>query len=282
MDTDMLSSVSSVSILSSVPAAALRELVGTLRAPLVIDVRKPAALVSDPRLIVGAIRRAHNGVEAWAPSLPDRRPVVAYCAHGQKVSQNVVRELRARGIDARFLEGGIAAWQEAGLPTYRADALSGVPGDSPSRWVTRERPKIDRIACPWLVRRFIDPLAEFLYVSAEQVIDRAKADRAIPYDVPRVRFSHREERCTFDAMLQDFDLRDAALDALATIVRGADTARLELAPQSAGLVAVSLGLSALYPDDHEMLANGFMVYDALYAWLRSARNEAHNANLFQQ
>jgi hypothetical protein len=233
-------------------------------------------------VIVGAIRRAHDSVEAWSPGLPDGLPIVAYCVHGHEVSQSAVRDLRARGMDARLLEGGIAAWQAAGMPTYRADALPGLPGDSPSRWVTRERPKIDRIACPWLVRRFIDPLAEFLYVPTEQVIVRAEAEQAIPYDVPRVRFSHRGERCTFDAMLQDFDLHDAALDALATIVRGADTARLELAPQSPGLLAVSLGLSVLYPDDHEMLAKGLVVYDALYAWLRSAQDEAHNAALFRQ
>jgi len=261
---------------------ALRELSGTFRAPLIVDVRKPGAFASDPRMIVGAIRRAHDAVESWSPDLSAGQPIVAYCVHGHEVSQGVVRNLRARGIDARFLAGGIAAWQAARAPTVRADVLAGLAGGSPSRWVTRERPKIDRIACPWLVRRFIDPLAQFLYVPADQVTACADAEHAISYDVPHVRFSHRGERCTFDAMLEDFDLHDAALDALATIVRGADTARPELAPQSPGLLAVSLGLSVLYPDDHEMLAEGLVVYDALYAWLRSAREETHNANLFRQ
>jgi len=269
-------------VLPSVSPEVLRALSGTFRAPLIVDVRKPAAFASDPRMIVGAVRRAHDAVESWSPELPAAQPVVAYCVHGHEVSQGVVGNLRARGIDARLLEGGISAWQAAGAPTFRADAIAGLPGDTPTRWVTRERPKIDRVACPWLVRRFIDPLAQFVYAPPDQVIARAETEHAIPYDVPRVRFSHRGERCTFDAMLEDFDLHDSALDALATIVRGADTARPELAPQSPGLLAVSLGLSVLHPDDQEMLARGLVVYDALYAWLRSARNEGHNAELFRQ
>ncbi|NJN40243.1 MAG: chromate resistance protein [Gammaproteobacteria bacterium] len=159
---------------------------------------------------------------------------------------------------------------------------SGHPGREPSRWVTRERPKIDRIACPWLVRRFVDPLAEFHYVPADRVPAEAEALHAIPYDVPRVQLSHRGEQCTFDAMLADFALTEPALAALATIVRGADTARLDLAPQSPGLLAMSLGLSVLYPNDHEMLEQGMNMYDALYAWLRSARDERHDAKLFDK
>ena len=152
----------------------------------------------------------------------------------------------------------------------------------PSRWITRERPKIDRIACPWLIRRFIDPQATFLYVPADQVSRRAAAEAAIPYDVPDVRFSHRDDACSFDAFIADFDLRDPALDALAAIVRGADTGRLDLTPQSAGLLAISLGLSVNYNDDHAMLEQGMIVYDALYAWIKSAGNEVHNADLFKK
>lgn len=148
-------------------------------------------------------------------------------------------------------------------------------------WVTRERPKIDRIACPWLIHRFIDPLAEFVYVPASEVLAYAEQHGATPYDVPGVVFTHRGEACTFDAILEDFELHDEALRDLATIVRGADTARLELSPQSAGLLAISLGLSRLYPDDHEMLAHAMTVYDALYAWLKGARDERHNADLFR-
>jgi hypothetical protein len=153
---------------------------------------------------------------------------------------------------------------------------------SNSRWVTRERPKIDRIACPWLIRRFIDARAEFMYIPAAQVFAVAKAAQAIPYDVPDVQFSHRGELCSFDAFLADFALDDPALAELARMVRGADTGKLELTPQSAGLLAVSLGLSVNYPDDHAMLEHGMVVYDALYAWIRAARAEIHNADLFRK
>jgi hypothetical protein len=151
-----------------------------------------------------------------------------------------------------------------------------VGGAAPSRWVTRERPKIDRIACPWLIRRFIDPQAEFLYVPAGEVRAVAERTGAIPYDIPDVAFSHDGPRCSFDAFIGRFGLADAALDRLAVIVRGADTARPELAPQAPGLLAVSLGLSALFADDLVMLEHGITVYDALYAWCRSAQDEAHD------
>lgn len=145
------------------------------------------------------------------------------------------------------------------------------------KWVTRARPKIDRIACPWLVARFIDPAAEFLYVPADQVLKVAGETGAIPYDVPGVEYGHVGELCSFDAFLRIHQLTDPALHRLAVIVRGADTGRPDLAPECAGLLAQSLGLSALYPDDHEMLRHGMAMYDAYYAWLRQARNETHPA-----
>lgn len=143
------------------------------------------------------------------------------------------------------------------------------------KWVTRERPKIDRIACPWLIARFIDPEPEFLYVPAPDVLRVAAESGATPYDIPGVEMSHVGERCSFDAFLAKYHLDEPALQQLAEIVRGADTDRLDLTPQSAGLYAVSLGLSRLYADDHEMLAHGLVVYDALYAWCREAQGEAH-------
>jgi len=147
----------------------------------------------------------------------------------------------------------------------------------PSKWVTRERPKIDRIACPWFIRRFVDPDAEFLYVPTERVFAVAGETGAIPYDIPGAEpFSHRGEKCSFDAFIATFAIDDPALAALATIVRGADTARPDLAPQCAGLLAISLGLSANFPDDHGMLEMGMPVYDALYAWCRSLQSETHN------
>ena len=146
------------------------------------------------------------------------------------------------------------------------------------KWITRERPKIDRVACPWLVARFIDREAEFLFVPADRVRSEAAATGATPYDVPGVELTHDGPLCSFDAFLKKYGLSDPALHDLAVIVRGADTARLDLAPQCAGLLAVSLGLSHNYSDDHEQLRQGFVVYDALYSWLRHARDERHDWN----
>ena len=144
------------------------------------------------------------------------------------------------------------------------------------KWVTRERPKIDRIACPWLVARFIDKDAEFLYVPADTVLAVAEETGAIPYDIPGVEYGHVGELCSFDAFIRKHNLTDPALQQLAIIVRGADTARPELAPQCPGLLALSLGLSHNFADDHEMLRHGMVMYDALYAWVRHAQGERHN------
>lgn len=144
------------------------------------------------------------------------------------------------------------------------------------QWITRERPKIDRIACPWLIARFIDKEPEFLYVPAGEVLSTATATGAIPYDIPNVELSHVGELCSFDAFLAKYQLHHPALDQLAGIVRGADTSRLDLTPQSAGLYALSLGLSHNFSDDHEMLQHGMVMYDALYAWCRACQAETHN------
>jgi hypothetical protein len=146
----------------------------------------------------------------------------------------------------------------------------------PTRWVTRERPKIDRIACPWLIRRFIDDRAEFLYVPTAQVFDVARQEGAVAYDIPGAAFSHVGERCSFDAFIERFRLDDPGLSALAPIVRGADTDRHELAPEAAGLHAISLGLALNYDDDHALLEQGIGVYDALYSWAVKAKGERHN------
>lgn len=143
------------------------------------------------------------------------------------------------------------------------------------QWVTRERPKIDRLACPWLISRFIDPAAEFLYVPADQVLDVAAATGATPYDIPGVELSHVGERCSFDAFLRKYALDEPALEPLAAIVRGADTSRLELTPQSPGLYAISLGLSRVFSDDHALLAHALVMYDALFAWCRDGQGETH-------
>lgn len=144
------------------------------------------------------------------------------------------------------------------------------------KWVTRERPKIDRIACPWLIAKFIDKEPEFLYLPSGEVLFVAEKTGATPYDIPNVELSHVGELCSFDAFLMKYKLTDPALQQLAVIVRGADTSKLDLTPQSAGLYAMSLGLSSNFADDHEMLKHGMVMYDALYAWCKNCQKETHN------
>lgn len=267
-----------------ISVAQLNSLLGSNRAPLLIDVRRAQAFEADSVVIASAIWRDPFAPDDWLKFLPRHRDIVVYCVHGHEISKNTCSALRSAGLTARFLEGGIEAWNNAGGTTVAKNAAPGIPSaiNKPSKWITRARPKIDRIACPWLVRRFIDPVAEFIYVPAAEVLAGAQQHAAIAYDVPGVQFSHRGDRCSFDALLEDFKINDPALAALAIIVRGADTGRPELTPQSAGLLAISLGLSALHADDHHMLEQGMNVYDALYAWIRTASTEVHYADLFKQ
>lgn len=235
--------------------------------PLVIDVRRNERWREAPDAIRGALRRDPALVEQWQKTLPAAAQIVVYCVHGHEVSQNA-----AKFLGAQFLEGGIEHWRAEG------GELQAKPKGASTRWVTRERPKIDRIACPWLVNRFVDPDAEFLYVPSKEVLRTAQEREAAPYDVPDVAFSHDGERCSFDAFIRHYRLRDPALDRLAIIVRGADTGRPELAPEAAGLLAVSLGLSRNFADDHEMLRHGMVIYDALYRWCREGTSESHTWN----
>ncbi len=238
---------------ASITAAELKQSLRTSTPPLVIDVRRNARFLESPYFIKGALRRDPERLEEWKRALPNA-DIVVYCVHGHEVSQNA-----AKALGARYLEGGIEHWREEGGETIAK------PVGAPTRWVTRERPKIDRIACPWLIRRFIDADAKFLYVPAAQVKETAEA---IPFDVPGAEFGHHGERCSFDAFIEQFNLRDAALDRLARIVRAADTHRLDLAPEAAGLLAISTGLGKTIADDHALLEHGMAVYDALYAACR--------------
>jgi len=244
---------------------------GIAQAPLLIDVRRDQAFEADDRLIIGSLRRVPEEVSDWRNALPKGRSVVAYCAHGHEVSQGVASALRDRGVQAAYLQGGISAWKERKLPTRRKR------GPAENKWVTREHPKIDRIACPWLISRFINPDAEFIYVPADEVSQVAAKLGGTPYDIKSVEFGHVGDRCSFDAIISAYGIEDAALDHLATIVRGADRSRPDLTPQCHGLLAVSYGLSANFPDDHEMLKHGMVVYDALYTWCRLQRGKEHRA-----
>lgn len=249
--------------------------VGMGSCPPIFDVRHEAAHNGAAERIPTARWRDHRGAAAWGIDLPRGAEVVVYCVHGHQVSQAAAAQLRAIGVRARYLAGGIEAYRAGGGPLVRRDALPERPGDAPSRWVTRERPKVDRIACPWFIRRFVDRDAVIHFVAAEWVNEAAAELDAIPFDVPGTAFSHDGELCSFDAFLARFGVADPALLRLATIVRGADTGRFDLAPQAAGLLAVSLGLSAIEGDDLAMLERGLVVYDALYGWCRFAAAETH-------
>jgi rhodanese-related sulfurtransferase len=237
---------------------------GSASAPLLVDVRRAEAFNADDAMVVGAIRRLPEA--DWLRDPPRGREIIAYCVHGHDVSQGVASALQSAGIKAAYLEGGIADWKERHLPTRRKrDA-------SENKWVTREHPKIDRIACPWLISRFVNPGAEFIYVPPNDVAKVAADVGGTAYDIEGVEFGHVGERCSFDAIVRAYDIHDPALDLLATIVRGADTSRPDLTPQCEGLLAISYGLSANFRDDHEMLKHGLVIYDALYAWCRSQQD----------
>jgi len=257
---------------SATSISELAKVLGSARAPLLIDVRRDPTFQGAEHLIAGAVRRSPEQVEHWCAALPKDRPVVAYCVHGHEVSQDVASKLESSGISASYLAGGMTVWRAQNLPLRRKLAED----EGPMTWVTRERPKIDRIACPWLIRRFIDPEATFVYVPADRVLAVAKETGATPYDVAGVEFTHEGDRCSFDTLLRIYEIADPALDHLATIVRGADTSRHDLSPQCGGLFAISLGLSANFSDDHEMLGHGMVIYDALYTWCRSLQEERHN------
>jgi rhodanese-related sulfurtransferase len=260
---------------ASIDPRSLYSRLGSAGAPLVLDVRRDAAFDADTHLIAGAVR-PEGDLLAFVARHAAGRPVVTYCIKGAEVGVGAATTLGRAGYDAAFLEGGILAWQGAGLPTLKRRPEWRVPGGS--RWITRARPKIDRIACPWLIRRFVDPLATFDYVPAARVLEEAAARNAVAYDIDGAPVTHQGEHCSFDAVIEAFALEDAALARLATIVRGADTGRPDLAPECAGLLATSLGLSQRYADDHEMLEHAMPVYDGLYAWCReqtAGRVERH-------
>jgi len=237
--------------------------------PIIIDVRRDDAYAAASGVIPGSVHRDASAATSWASDIELARPIVIYCGDGGELSQNVAGFLRERGHPVQYLDGGFRAWETSGR------AIAQKPG-TPSQWVTRERPKIDRIACPWLIRRFVDADARFIYVPAAEVLKVAEETGAIPYDIPGVTLTHRGERCSFDAFIEDYRLTDPALARIADIVRGADTDRMDLAPQAAGLFAISLGLSVNIPDDHAMLRHGLVIYDALYAWMVAAQSETHN------
>lgn len=250
---------------------------GGIDAPRVYDVRRRQAIDADDQMLPGAIWRDHGDPEAVALSIDRDRDVVVYCVHGHQISQSVAAALRSLHINARVLRGGIDAWRGAGLPTRRISALPKVRCEGGSIWVTRRRPKVDRIACPWFIKRFLDPNAKILFVEPDQVLAVAGEVEGTAFDIEGAEITHAGDLCSFDVLLALSGLDDPALADVAKIVRAADTDMLDLAPEAAGLLAMSIGVSALAgEDDHAAIEHGFALYDALYAWRRKAPSETHN------
>jgi rhodanese-related sulfurtransferase len=255
----------------------LSRLVGTPHCPALIDVRTDEDYNSDPRLIPSSIRRPHADASAWAGGFVGRSAIVI-CQKGERLSEGAAAWLRHEGVPADALADGFEGWRQSGLPLVTTTRLPPLNSQGRTVWVTRARPKVDRIACPWLIRRFVDPGAVFLFVAPAEVEGVAERFVATPFDIEGVFWSHRGETCTFDVMVEEFGLATTPLLRLAAIVRGADTGRMDAAPQAAGLLAASLGLSRMYADDLAQLEAGFALYDAFYRWCRDATEETHTSH----
>jgi rhodanese-related sulfurtransferase len=251
---------------------AIYDRLGLADAPLVVDTRSTADLAALPRLIPGALHFDARSMRHWSQQLPTHRPIVL-CGRTGEFDVALLNAVAAHNHDVSWLAGGVAGWIDQQRPTIAVRTDLGVPGRS--QWITRERPKIDRLACPWLLRRFIDPAATFFYVPAQSVRAQATTLRAEPFDIPDVTFSHRGARCSFDAFLDEFDLQDPPLQKLAHIVRAADTGELAASVEAPGLLAISLGLAATIRDDHLLLEQAMLVYDALYVWCKTSPHESH-------
>jgi rhodanese-related sulfurtransferase len=262
-----------VSSTTEITVSQLSRLIGLPRLPVIVDVRADEEFASDPRLIPGSRRTATAHV-AWGREYAGQS-VIVVCKDGLHLSQGIGALMRQQGIDAQTLEGGYDAWCDSGQPLLRADKVPKPDEAGRTIWVTRARPKVVRIACPWLIRRFIDPKALFLFVAPSEVPAAAVRFKATPFDAGDGFWSDRGDKCTFDVMVEEFGLGSDALARLALIVRGADTGRLDLTGQSGGLLAASLGFSRMYRDDLAQLDAAMALYDALYRWCRDAVNETH-------
>ena len=260
---------------NSISPEKLSKLIGTPTTPVIIDVRAQEDFDADPLLIPAALKRSHADVAEWGGGFAGKT-VVVVCHHGAKLSHGAAAWLRHLGADAVSLEGGFEGWKAAKLPLIPVAKIPPRDAEGRTLWVTRARPKIDRIACPWLIRRFIDREAVFLFVAPSEVAAVAGRFGATAFDIENTFWSHRGEACTFDTMIAEWGLATGALLHLAKIVRAADTARLDLAPEAAGLLAASLGLSRIYSDDLAQLDAGMALYDAFYRWCRDATDETHN------
>ncbi|MEM9210603.1 MAG: sulfurtransferase/chromate resistance protein [Pseudomonadota bacterium] len=248
----------------------LTKLIGTPSAPVIVDLRIEEDFAQDETLVPGSVRWDFEDFYGLRDFVEDRH-TVTLCHKGRKISQGVAAQLRSTGVSVDVLEGGHVTWREAGAPVLRWLGAANA-----NDWVTRQRPKVDRIACPWLIRRFVNPNARILFVPATDVSMVAERFDATPFDVEAVQFSHHGSNCSFDAFLQEFELDYAPLKTMAEIVRAADTNRLGQNAEASGLLAVLLGLSRMYRDDYAQLEAGMTVCDALFRWARDAQNESHD------
>ncbi len=255
---------------NTLTSAQLLRLIGTPHVTVLIDICIDEDFAEDPSLSPTAFRHPYQTIETLVPTLQNSK-VGIICHKGKKLSQGAMALLRSHGVDAEYMEGGVVAWRKAQGPLIRSDLLPKRGG----LWVTRHRPKIDLIACPWLIRRFIDPDACFLFVAPPEVLAAAEKYDASAFDVDGAALSHREGQCSFDALLTHFDLGLPALRTMANVIRAADGTPDALAPEAAGLLAISLGFSRMCRDDLEQLEATLPIYDALYRWARDAQGETH-------
>jgi rhodanese-related sulfurtransferase len=259
---------------TEITVSQLSRLIGLPHTPIILDVRGEDEFAADPRSIPSA-QRSELEVPRCSTARLEGQSVIVVCQDGLQSSQGVSAWLRHQGVVAQMLEGGFASWRAEGHLLIPADKVPARDAQGRTVWVTRARPKIVRIACPWLIRRFIDREAVFLFVAPSEVMAVAKQFQATPFDVRGAFWDDRGDQCTFDVMIEEFALGSDALARLAVIVRGADTGRLELTPQSPGLLAASLGYSRMYRDDLAQLEATMPLYDAFYRWCRDAVNETH-------
>jgi rhodanese-related sulfurtransferase len=259
---------------TSISVDKLSRFIGLPKSPQLFDVRTDDDFAANPKIIPGSKRRDWRTVGEWACSVTG--DTIVYCQQGLKLSEGVAAWLRHCGVAASTLEGGFEAWVKGGWPVVATAKIPAADAQGRTIWVTRSRPKIDRIACPWLIRRFIDPSAVFLFVAPSEVKMVAERFSAAAFDVEGTFWSHRGQKCTFDTMIEEFELVSEPMTRLASIVRAADTAALNDVAEASGLLAVSLGLSRLFSDDLQQLEAGMLVYDALYRWCRDATEETHN------
>ena len=260
---------------TEITVAQLSRLIGLPGAPVLVDVRTDDEFKSDPQLIPTARRHPSTGVDAWCRRYAEQ-PIVMLCQSGGTPSQAVAARLRHEGFEAQTLADGFDAWRELRQPLVRASKIPPRDSEGQTVWVTRARPKVVRVACPWLIRRSVDPSAVFLFVPPAEVAGVSEHAKATPFDVDAVFWSDRGGKTTFDVMVEEFGLNVAPLLHLARIVRGADTGRLDFTPQSAGLLATCLGYSRMYRDDLAQLAAAMPQFDALYRWSRDAVDERHS------